>query len=492
MMLTSPQARLPGGPKPYNNLHGNKKPSPNRQYKNPAIKHGHNASNHPTHNNNYNKVGYNVSNQKKTFDLQGEHNRREDQQPRKRQRAEGTPISQNGSLKSPIDLDGSPATQGKPPGTETIKSVQSQPRKRSGYEVQEFGSLEKMMKPGPQKLQNLKSSSSDGQTSGERGGQQFNKNGPFQGTVVRHSELHEAEDENDPISDIEILDADPRHKTTPQVVIGPSTYKGSAFHGPPRQQVNGGRSRNEPTGDARSLEVSPHFPPPTSNQQQRQNPSISRSADDTAASKALSRNGNSGIKNSSRAIDPDESVDELNRDDIHQQTAEGLLASQRSAKTATSKPKRSRSVALDVSSDDDLANDKANISKTEFTPSKRAKVQAVTKEEIYSAILVFSETDAWLVEQSNGPWSLTHDPESKTVALLDQDKVSKWTLPTNKLEKIEYKPKYEILVLHKARDHLTGSGTHIYLKLRGGDQSDDLRKSLKKTQPTLSLLEKQV
>lgn len=488
-MLTSPQARLPGGPKPYNNLNGNKKPSPNPHYKIPAIKNGHNASNHSTHNN-YNKVGYNVSNQKKTFDLQGEHNQREDPHPRKRQRTEGTPISHNGSLKSPIDLDGSLATYGKQPGTETIKSAQSQAPKRSGYEVEEFGTLEKMMKPGPQRPQNRKSFSSDSQTSGERGGQQFNKNGSFQGTVVRHSELHEAEDENDPISDIEILDADPCHKTTPQVVIGPGSYKGSAFRGPPRQQMNGGRSRNELAGDARPLEVSPHFPPAAPNKQQRQNPSTSRPSDDTAASKALLREGNSGSKNSSCAIDPDESVDELNRDDIHQQTAEALLTSQRTAKTATSKPKRSHSVALDVSSDDDLANDKANILKTEFTSTKRVKVKAATKEEVYTATLIFSETDPWLVDHYNGPWSLVHDPESKAVTLRDQDNVSKWTLPTNKLEKIEYKSNYEILVLHKARDHLTGSGTHIYLKLLDGDQSDDLRESLKKTQPTISLLEK--
>ncbi len=489
-MLTSSQARLPGGPKPYNNLNGNKKPSPNPQYKSPAFKNGHNAPNHSTHNN-YNKVGYNVSNQKKTFDLQGEHNRREDQHPRKRQRTEGTPISHNGSLKSPIDLDGSPATYGKQPGTETIKSAQSQVPKRSGYEVEEFGSLEKMMKPGHQKPQNRKSFSSDSQTSGERGGQQLNKKGSFQGPVARRSELHEAEDENDPISDIEILEADPRHKTTPQVVIGPGPYKGSAFRGPPRQQMNGGRSRNELTGDARSSEVSPHFPRPALNHQQRQSTSISLSTDDTAASNALSRNGNLGTMSSSSAIDPDESVDELNRDDIHQETAEALLTSQRPAKKAISKPKRSRSVALDVSSDDDLANNKADISKTEFTSMKRAKLKAATKEDLYTATLVFSETDAWLVDHRNGPWALVHDPESKTVTLLDRDKVSKWKLPTNKLEKIEYKSGCDGLVLHKARDHLTGSGTHIYLKLLDGDQSDDLRASLKKTQPTLSLLEKQ-
>ena len=489
MKLTSPQARPQGGPKPYNNLQGNKKPSPNPQYKNPAIKNGHNASNQSTHNN-HSKVGYNVSNQKKPFDLQGEHNRREDQHPRKRQRTEGTSISHNGSLKSPIDLDASPATYGKQPGTETIKSAQGQAPKSSGYEVHEYGSLEKLMKPGPQKSRNRKSSSSDSQTSGERGGQQVNKNGAFQGTVVRHSELHEAEDENDPISDIEILGAGPRHKTTPQVVIGPGSYKGTAFRGPPRQQVNGGRSRNEVADDARPLEVSPHFPPRAPNQHQRQNQSTSRPFDDTTASKAF-LDGKSGSKNSSCAVDQDESVDELNRDDIHQQTAEALLTSQRTAKTATSKPKRSRSVALDVSSDDDLANDKANIVKTEFTSMKRAKVKAATKEESYIATLIFSETEAWLVNSGNGPWSLVHDPGSKTVTLLDRDNVSKWTLPTNKLEKIEYKSECEIMVLHKARDHLTGSGTHIYLKLRDGDRSDDMRASLQKTQPTLSLLEKQ-
>jgi hypothetical protein len=191
---------------------------------------------------------------------------------------------------------------------------------------------------------------------------------------------------------------------------------------------------------------------------------------------------------------PDESVDELNSDDLHQQTAMALVARQKSGGAASSKPKgtvsRSLSIPLDVSSDDDLANDKANIQPTHFSSKRDTKGETASEDEKYDAILVFSERDAWLADPRLDSWSLVHNSISKTLELFDQGRSSMWVLPTSKVEKVEYNSKSQILVIHKARDDTTGRGTHVYLQLRDADQSNDLRESLKTTQPTIQPINK--
>jgi hypothetical protein len=192
---------------------------------------------------------------------------------------------------------------------------------------------------------------------------------------------------------------------------------------------------------------------------------------------------------------PDESVDELNSDDLHQQTAMALVAGQKFGGAASNKPKgtvsRSQSIPLDVSSDDDLANDKANIQPTHFSSKRDTKGKIASEDEKYDAILVFSERDAWLADSSRlDSWSLVHNSISKTLELFDRDHSSVWVLPTSKVERIEYNSKSQILVIHKARDDTTGRGTHIYLQLRDSDQSNDLRESLKTTQPTIQPIKK--
>lgn len=495
MALTSSKAPVPSGPKPVNRLRPN---TPHQQ----LHKFGNNAS----------KPNAPFKPQVPKFDLHKDHSRRAEQPPSKRQRIEDTTTSRNGSLGSPIDLEASPTKNGKATGTQTTGSIHSQVPKGSEYEVEEYGSLEKLMKPGYQKPQKRQSSSSDGQAS------YGNRSRRFQPERKNERWVGKLDDETDPISEDDVAVTGSRSISkgasqsigmpTVEVQI-PSTlqagrYQGSSFRRPPRQNLNGDKSRNQSTANARTQEISPHFPPPAQTRQQGQTPSGPHSADGTVPSRTSMRssglqNGNSSMKNaSSRHLGPrpgpDESVDELNSDDLHQQTAVALVARQKSGGEASSKPKgtvsRSLSIPLDVSSDDDLANDKANIQPTQFSSRRDTRGETASEDEKYDAILVFSERDAWLADPRLDSWSLVHNSISKTLELFDQGRSSMWVLPTSKVEKVEYNSKSQILVIHKARDDTTGRGTHIYLQLRDADQSNDLRESLKTTQPTIQSINK--
>lgn len=357
------------------------------------------------------------------------------------------------------------------------------------------------MKPNSQK-QPLRKGSSESQPSGSRGSGQARTNRPFQGTVVRHSELNDAEDQDDPISDVEVLESGPRHKSNPQVVVKPPQYQGTSFHRPPRPQSK----REEMKRSSATHEVSPHFLPPAKTLRQKQELDDSHSGSDVTTSRpsargsdqpnGISRTKNLSSKASNSLIDPDASLDELNFEDPsqHRATADMLLKRQKTANAASFKGagrnKRNQSVDVDYSSDDALANDRSNMVPTTFVSTKKGKGNNAPRDERYDADLIFSEVDSWLVDEKHGSWSLIHNPVFKTLDLIGDGNMSVWTFPTAKIERIEYNSESKLIVIHKARDLTTGKGIHLYIKLPDREQSNDLTENLKASQPTIQLLKK--
>jgi hypothetical protein len=340
-----------------------------------------------------------------------------------------------------------------------------------------------------------------------RGGKQFLNNGLAKGASVLSSDTHDMEDKDDPIVDVEVLDSNTTHKTTPQVLIESHQYQGSAFRKPPRPQPNVERGRNPSTFASSTHEVSPHFPGPQI-RAQKHNSNGSHSADDTAPARNSARllSRQNGTSNTARALlrdatplsDADIDLDEISAE--HYETAQSLrmtqkmLAGQKTPKESSNKTieenRRQQSLRSDESTDDESVRRAADIIPTKFTSLKGAGGKIVPNGERYDAMLVFSETNKWLVESSKGPWPLVHDPKSKTMRLLDGDNGSMWTLPTTKVKKIEYNSRSMRLVIHKDRDYTAGSATHVYIQLRDADQSNGLLKSLKESQPTMQKMRK--
>lgn len=513
LTLTYPKAPVPSGPRPRNTLSGN----PNPPFKKPEIRNQHSSSNHITHPNNYNLVGNRGSNQKqpqgKAYDLVADHNRSDGQPPSKRQKVAGAPSSHNGSSKSPIDVEEESTKSSRKIGPPASKSGYSQNMKGPQHNgVEEYQRVEDVVGFGKRKGSGSQSSIGHG------GGSRFLRTASGQ-------EIVRLDDPNDPVVDSEdevaVTEVRNIKKTTSQSarlsnvevqipssrqVKGTSSYQGSANKHPPRQE-----KKIWGNGDSRQLQqeetFSRHFP--NTEKKPQGKPSAASRSDDGAAfirssaKSSAQKNGAQSVpksfsRHSSPLPDPDLSVDELNAEEFHRErrTASALLAEQRIANAAAGKSKgkaaRAQSIDLDESSDDDLANEKGHIQKTHFPSNKDTKSKTAAKDERYEAQLIFSEADMWLVDPRDGPWSLVHNPSLKTLDLFDRGNSYVWTLPTGKIEKIEFSSGSKILVIHKARDHTTGKGVHLYVTLRDSDQSNDLREGLKATQSTIQLIKKEV
>jgi hypothetical protein len=512
--LTCSKAPVPSGPRPVNTLSGRDR-AVNPAYRKPHISGGRNTSNQSTPFENYSKNGQNASNPKapreKVYDLQNDHNRRDDQHQRKRQKVENTSTSHNGSLKSPIDLDEESLKSSRQMGPPASKSGHSQ-ASRQHMGVEEFHRVEETVGFARKKA------TSGSQILNGRGGEsRFLRTASGQ-------EIVKLDDPNDPVSEDEVAVTAVRHvkknasgsarKSTLEVQIqstrqleGGTGYVGNANKHPSRHSRkiwgNGGSQAPAETGL-----VSNHFLP-SKTFSQRRGSMGSHSTDDPdiyPESERLSRQRN-GKQNpievsnpaSSLYANPDASLDEISEDHFNTardlRTAQNLLSGRQSQnhplnKTVGKKIRR-RSIVSDDSTDDEKIRRAGDIAPSKFVSTKSDKSKLASKGEEYDASRVFSETEAWLVDPEHGPWRLVHDPISKTLTLRDRGNSQIWDLPTSKLERIEYRPGNSILVIHKARDHTTGSGTHIYLKLCDSDGTSDLRESLKNTQPTLQMILKE-
>lgn len=509
-ILTSLKAPvLKGGIKPRNDFDKSNPP-----YKNLKIKYGQNASSQNTFNNKHNKTGNTATThrqpQEKPFGLQWAHDKLDDQDPRKRRKTSETQASHNGSSQSPIDLERESTNSSRRMGPPASRSGLSQTGKAfSSKGVEEYHKAEDQVRFNKKR----KSNSSSSQTLNGHASQRFLPQS--QSRLV--GKLDDA-DASDPISEDEIpIVTNVRHvkKTasrtsgTPsvEVPVPRQTESTTGYQGSAKPEASRKKTKvwaNDDVSQAQEENEQSNHLQPTQPHPRKQNSSGSHLADDINSSRGPVRslgtlNSDSGTyKASSRKSSPhsvlDVSLDELTSDSPNQQVASALLAKHKNSKLGVSKPKgsldRKQSDSVDLVSDDDLALENANIPKTNFVSSKTAQDKTDSKNEVYTAILAFSETDPWLVNENEGPWSLVHNAKSKSMKLSNRSRSFIWELLTKKVEKIEYNDDSPILVIHKARDHTTGSGTHVYLKLVDSDQSNDLRESLKTSQPTIQPLKK--
>jgi hypothetical protein len=479
-----------GGIKPINRLVSTaSKPTPNPPYKKPKIPAA-------------------------KFDLFENKPRPTHTYPNKRQKIEGTPpVSHNGSSASPINLDDEPAEKRKETGTQTTKSAQSQTKSSRSFAVEEYQSVENMMRPPSQSQRNRKSKSSDSQTSSGRAGKQFLPQLPAVKLDL----------EGDPISEDDSAVAEFYHvkkpafqsarKSNVEVQIPASRQAASATEGTSNSQLSLPKNKMWRNGDsdqpADITEFSKYFPnieTRTQNRRERNNSNKSYSGDDTVPARASARlsSQQAGKPSENRAsnsdlnvpLDADVSMDELTYDRLNHQMADTLLAKHKAAKATFEKSKgtasRSQSITVDDFSDDDLANNKADIIKTDFTSSGKAKSKKLLGETRFEVLQVFSAAHKWLVAGSQKKYSLHENCGEGLLTIFDENgsAVPDLVLAPRSISKIVQGEDNSKLVLHKCLDQTAKRSPQICLEFSHGDDCAKFVTRMKKFTPNLGIVPK--
>lgn len=495
-MLTFPKP-IPKGPAPVNRLSSNNltQASPHTQ----PSKIGNNASS--------SNPPFKQPLQK--FNFHEEHSRRGEQPPRKRQRVDGTPTSHNGSSKSPIDLEAGSANSNRQMGPPASKSGSSQGMKGPQYQgVEEYHRVEDTVG-----FSKRKNNPPDRQISNGNGSKRFLPKAKNERWVGR------LDDDNDPISEDDLAVTGSRHINkatsqlarksnlevqipTPRQAEGTTGYQGTSHKQPsrPKEKMWGNGDARQTPEEEKGEKFSRFFPN-AQNPQQRKNSTGSHSADDTAPSRTSARlsdqqNGTPSTKkaptdNSSPPLNPNVSIDELNADEFYQHTAGTLLAKQKTARAGESKSKgadkRSQSITLDESSDDDLSNDKANMITTDFIPSSKAKPKKRPGEVTFDVLQVFSKSYKWLLASSLKRWTLLENCKEGTFTIFDEhgEAVPDLVLAPQSISKIVRGKDNSKLVLHKSMDQTAKRSPQICLELSDEAECDFFAERLKKAYPNI-------
>jgi hypothetical protein len=439
--------------------------------------------------------------------LKGDHNRLDDQYSRKRQRVEGAPTSQNGSSRSPIDIDEESTGSNRQIGPPASKSGSSQGMKGLQYQgVEEYNRVEDTV--GFRKRKSNFSSSQS--SSGLGGGSKYVRTSSGD-QVVRLDDVH------DPIEDDAIVTgvrhikgntSQPVRKSnlevqilTPRQAESITGYQGTSHREPSRSKGKiwgNGTARQAPEED----KMSKYFPTAQKNQQRRIS-SGSHSADDTAPSRTSARlsdqqngipsNKRAASRNPSPPLNPDVSIDELNADEFHRHTAGTLLAKQKTAKGADSKSKgadkRSQSITLDESSDDDLSNDKANMITTDFTPSSKAKPKKQPGEATFVVLQVFSKPHKWLLASSGKRWSLHENSKQGILTIFDENGIAvpDLVLVPMSISRIAQCKDNSKVVLSKASDQTAKRAAQIYLEFSDREEREFFVQRMKEADSTIGV-----
>ncbi|XMA09848.1 hypothetical protein WAI453_002639 [Rhynchosporium graminicola] len=427
---------IPGGPKPHNSL-----ARPSQPKNNPTIR--------PHHS----RTSLERPGLPKSFDLTGRdtsRSRGHDENPAKRQR------SNDGSSRSPIDLEETWTRQSKHSEQASVRSGHSQTlqsRDTSASFGARDSNLQEIRKVDQtMKLPNLR----------QRKGAAMDKNPHMTLSVSnghhRFAQQYVGEDENDRISDY-------GSSTKPGGSLSKrgetlTGWEGTSSQGPPRQAANGGS--RIPSRGMETEEVSRHFRP----------------------------NGGRAEKGLDQLSQGDQ--DELSvdtRGDVeHGKVTQKLPKHNRVVKGAFSKT-RVPSFELEDSSEDDLSK-KADIQPTKYGPTK-ANNQRKHDIESFQVHQVLSETMKWLLPAALSQWALEINKSMGTLSVIDASEQLVFQFPTKDVEKFEFANGNSLVVLHKSRAVNSVRDTKIFIEMHSYDDFQQLFQSLKSLHPTISRLPKE-
>ncbi|KAF4628861.1 hypothetical protein G7Y89_g9289 [Cudoniella acicularis] len=454
----SMKPKIPGTPRPVNNLNGNGPRQPLQIQK----------QNIPA------------------FNLHEEHprpTRQPDHHTQKRPRITGAFNGGTGQSSSIIDLDGESAHSQTfvEHGTTPSQHSYGQPSRRSieflSNGVSEFRNLEKTMKPKGVKIQQ-------------------HKPGPH---VFKHGSLSLNEDVADPISDNELSEIQEVKKVV-QVQVPP--YRGNAFKEPSRPPKNGLRPGQTPNaslqtgsgkgvakrrGDSASTytsdelaEVYDHTDDVIITNEQR------RPSNKKSLLKSPSNNNHEGY----------DSPDQLSAGFYSDRNMAEDLLERRKASRASSAAMNGHQDTLEyepvapLSSSDESINNRADIPRTKFQNSKGKSLQI--------PVSIPTELPSNATSKPKKPSRLGKDRYNvkfNDLVVYNEDDVVQFVFPTKYISKIERNDIDGRIVIHKSRGSNASSSvansSKVFLELGDADQGGILYDGLKSIYKTMQQLRKE-
>ncbi len=448
-MFLQGKSGIPSGPKPVNLLQNDKKPR-DQQSKPEWHRPGANAH-----------AGLRSSQMPQSTP----------QYPNKRQRTERHSSYSNSSPQSPIDLDhdslgrqrhGSMARSGQ------SQTVNEPPNNTGRGEVKEFRSTEDITKPprsGRPRPRN--SSSSDGHMNG-------NGTQKYKSTVVRLDDLP-VEDPADPVydSDLDAGGRQPFHKrSVPEVQIPNYEPARRIFT---RQNPAENNKSNDSNGMNRrnkelfpsALETplaSPHFKASDSNAKDLRSSNALSTVKRVSAGGSVQAKHPAGRASRGKAlsrVDSESSPDQLQYDPKdYEGMAQKLLAGD---KTYDMERPQSRCDSINlVDSDDELAQQNADIAPTVFGSEHKPKHRAGLESGTYEICQLFCHEKMWLNSTDKKSWTLRHDRDKRLLQAFNENDISQQKFLSQKFDFFEWDGASTKVVIHRHREGLRK--TQIYVE----------------------------
>lgn len=389
------------------------------------------------------------------------------------------------SSNSAIDLDPELSNRGNRRVSSTIQSSQSQSQSGLGKSSNGgFGSssqavLYDMMNPNPtRERKRKKSQSSEAPSSRDHPSSKFVA--PKPPIVVRHEEL---EDPNDRVEDgpdeeptkivvskqvMRPLEAVIVHQMAQQ--ISATGYQGSAHRGPARPKASSATSRTAINGNKEGPKISPHFIRDSNEPQSRIQPTSKTSTKLTRAQTINDDDDNT--------LDPLSIAEHKLEDSEHRKQAKNLLKSTKHKSSATDSKINGSSgpaIPVDLSDDDELGHNEADIKETKFGPKDNAKNKRLPGEHDFDVIQIFSDITKWKTSKRKNLWLLRLSGRFLTFYDEKQEPVPGLKFSTDKFNRILWSEDSSKLILHKTRDNDPSTAVSFYLELRSPEQCKALQ-----------------
>ncbi|CAL3970080.1 unnamed protein product [Diplocarpon coronariae] len=382
---------------------------------------------------------------------------REDENSRKRQRAEG--FGKGSSSNAPIELDDSPYSQlNRTPSS--VRSGQSRDgnslarlaslQKEGG--VSEYRQVEKTIKLVKPRSRN--GHPSENASTINRGPERF-----------RMDSVMEARRKNskDSISDDE-LDILPSYKKlTVQDKIQPRTEHQDKFHLAPSRQDGSEVQKSHSTRRRDTDAVSKHFPRVHS---RVGHASASVGGHQTATNPSRAR------QHLSKQDNNNSEIDEL-ASDPHFGKAKALLLDHKLERSLLAKPNRKQKLSSEVCSSSD-----------EYTPAKSGDIEPTTFSstrgkskdhgvQVYEISQVFAPGHNWLIPARHEKWLLHQNCEAGVITILNENGTDPVVMSMNirSIHRLEWSRKSSKLGIFKTQDQSTRGASNIYIEFQDCDET---------------------
>ncbi|KAK6580890.1 hypothetical protein PZA11_006378 [Diplocarpon coronariae] len=382
---------------------------------------------------------------------------REDENSRKRQRAEG--FGKGSSSNAPIELDDSPYSQlNRTPSS--VRSGQSRDgnslarlaslQKEGG--VSEYRQVEKTVKLVKPRSRN--GHPSENASTINRGPERF-----------RMDSVMEARRKNskDSISDDE-LDILPSYKKlTVQDKIQPRTEHQDKFHLAPSRQEGSEVQKSHSTRLRDTDAVSKHFPRVHS---RVGHASASVGGHQTATNPSRAR------QHLSKQDNNNSEIDEL-ASDPHFGKAKALLLDHKLERSLLAKPNRKQKLSSEVCSSSD-----------EYTPAKSGDIEPTTFSstrgkskdhgvQVYEISQVFAPGHNWLIPARHEKWLLHQNCEAGVITILNENGTDPVVMSMNirSIHRLEWSRKSSKLGIFKTQDQSTRGASNIYIEFQDCDET---------------------